>query len=240
METESLLQLRTTPSLSTMDAASAQFGDEAFASDDAGDMDVRATNVPLLESEHSSSPSTMRSSTSGHPVERHPPNYGADSDLRFARKELLSRYIPETDPENKRARTRRVVMARRSTVLALQLGVAITVVLINFGVAVWAVLQHPPIGGIGTLYVGDCSYTGRLNTLLHVVLNIISTAFLGAGNYCMQLLAAPSATEVSRSHKKDQSLEIGVQSVKNIARGKRIARVLWISLGTVATVLHLL
>ena len=63
---------------------------------------------------------------------------------RYAKAEYLSNYIPELDPTNDRAITLRVKMAKRATMLKLQMGIATLIVCINIGIAIWAFVRFPP------------------------------------------------------------------------------------------------
>lgn len=158
----------------------------------------------------------------------------------FATVKRLSRYIPELDPESERAQTLRVKMSKRSTMLRIQLAVAFAVVVTNFAVLIWALKSYPPdSSGLGTFYFGDCSQVSNANTGLHVALNIISSLFLAAANYCMQILVSPSRLEVLRAHSKGTSLVIGVQNITNLAFIDPQRRYLWLLLGFLSVVLHL-
>lgn len=124
--------------------------------------------------------------------------------------------------------------------LLVQQILAYTVVSLNIGITIWATVSHKPIDGIGTFMTGNCSTISQLNTGFHLLLNVISTLFLGAGNYCMQILVAPSREEIEDAHEKRESLDIGIPSFRNLHRIARARRLLWLAIGTVATVLHLL
>lgn len=87
---------------------------------------------------------------------------------------------------------------------------------------------------------GNCTTISQLNTGFHLLLNVISTLFLGAGNYCMQILVAPSRKEIEEAHEKMEFLDIGIPSFRSLHRIARARRSLWLAIGTVATVLHLL
>ena len=125
--------------------------------------------------------------------------------------------------------------------LNIQLAIASFVVVSNVAVTLWAGISHPPYSnGVGILLFGSCSLTSTLNSVLHVALNVISSLFLGAGNYCMQVLVAPSRLEIHRAHSRGVSLEIGVASVKNLLYIQRKRVVIWLLTGILATILHLL
>jgi hypothetical protein len=113
---------------------------------------------------------------------------------RYATTALLSRYVPEADrdPKSKRARLLYSRLGKSKTILVLQMLVALITCLCNIAFLVWAYNVDKPLNGIGTLYKGECDAVGRLNTGVHVILKVFSSLFLGAGDYCMQVLVAPS------------------------------------------------
>lgn len=56
------------------------------------------------------------------------------------------------------------------------------------------------------------------------MINILSTALLGASNYCMQCLAAPSREQVDKAHNQKTWVRIGVPNIIDLVRyqtGKR-------------------
>ncbi|PGH21346.1 hypothetical protein AJ80_03397 [Polytolypa hystricis UAMH7299] len=117
---------------------------------------------------------------------------------------------------------------------------AVVVFTLNLAFTVWAIrttgLEE---GGRGILFTGACSRVRYLNTTAHILLNILSTALLGASNYCMQCLSAPSRREVDLAHANRRWLDIGVPNIRNLRhiQGKRV--VLWACLGISSLPLHL-
>ena len=94
--------------------------------------------------------------------------------------------------------------------------------------------------GVGTLYEGDCGKVHNIDTWLHVALNGLATALIGASNYNMQCLSAPSRSEVDKAHLDGTSLDIGVPSIRNLRHisGRRMA--VWMVLCISTVPLHLL
>jgi hypothetical protein len=95
----------------------------------------------------------------------------------------------------------------------------------------------------GVLFDGDCDRASRLNTGLHLLINILSTVLLSSSNYCMQCLSAPTRKEVDEAHGKGKWLDIGVQSVHNlrhIYNTDRKRAVVWFLIGLSSLPLHLL
>ncbi|UKZ78442.1 hypothetical protein TrVFT333_006182 [Trichoderma virens FT-333] len=152
---------------------------------------------------------------------------------RYAKVEILKNYIPELDPKPERS-------AKRSTMLTIHMMVALLVVLVNCTILFVVLKFYPPnTRFVGTFMFDNCKLISAINSALHMGLNMISTFFLGAGNFCMQILVAPSRKEIDKAHSKGISLEIGVPSIKNLPHIRRRRRVLWGLLGLMSSLLHL-
>lgn len=72
-----------------------------------------------------------------------------------------------------------------------------------------------------SLYMGKCSVAKNSTTGVHLVINILSTAMLGASNYCLQCLASPSRSEVDEAHGRKAWLQIGVPNIVSLLRNQR-------------------
>ncbi|KAF0320340.1 hypothetical protein GQ607_012436 [Colletotrichum asianum] len=95
--------------------------------------------------------------------------------------------------------------------------------------------------GIGILLLPDtCSETKAINTGIHVVVNILSTILLSGSNYCMQCLMAPTRSEINEAHAKQEWMDIGVHSIRNLWRIRWKRRVSWLLLMISSLPLHLL
>lgn len=160
----------------------------------------------------------------------------------YAQTSMIARYIPEADPNDSCARKRQGKLSKRSNMLRLQTALAATVVGFNIATFVWATTKYDfnNVRGVATLHTGNCSYVRILNSALHGVLNMLSSLFLATGNYCMQILVAPSRTETDAAHAAGIWLEVGIQSYKNLWSIERRRVFLWLALGVVSSVLHLL
>ncbi|KAL3455602.1 hypothetical protein BJX64DRAFT_297452 [Aspergillus heterothallicus] len=92
-----------------------------------------------------------------------------------------------------------------------------------------------------SMYKGKCSTAKNWSTGMHLVINILSTLMLGASNYCMQCLAAPSRGQVDDAHAKRIWVRIGVPNIWNLLRRQRGRRQAlgWILLVTSAPI-HLI
>jgi hypothetical protein len=91
-----------------------------------------------------------------------------------------------------------------------------------------------------TLFEGDCEKARMLNVYTHLLINVLSTVLLGACNYAMQCLSAPTRSDVDVAHSKRIWLDIGVFSVKNIGKINKTRSYLWVLLGISSLPLHLL
>ena len=115
-----------------------------------------------------------------------------------------------------------------------------SVAVLNIVVFVWAVASHPlDPRGVGTMYTGSCDTTRVANGVAHVAINGLSALFLTSGNYCMQILTTPTRADLDAAHAVGGWLEIGVPSIANLCRFQRRRVFLWLSLGLISTLLHL-
>ncbi|KAF5381866.1 hypothetical protein D9757_008363 [Collybiopsis confluens] len=115
---------------------------------------------------------------------------------------------------------------------------ASAVLLTNIIILVWSATKS---GGnaIGIAFQGDCNTVDHYSVGIHIVINVLSTVLLGASNYTMQTLCAPTRAEVNRAHEKGIWLDIGLQSIRNLKYTSRIKRILWIALSISSIPLHL-
>ncbi|KAF2867468.1 hypothetical protein BDV95DRAFT_671224 [Massariosphaeria phaeospora] len=84
---------------------------------------------------------------------------------------------------------------------------ALSVFLLNLTIIIWGEKRNgfPSLSKADekrVLYDGDCTTTKRLNIAAHLLINVFSTVLLGASNYCMQCMSAPTRAEVDRAHKR--------------------------------------
>ena len=114
------------------------------------------------------------------------------------------------------------------------------ITLINLGLTIALMIAYPTEAGIGEALVGSCADVASWSRWLHIGINVLSSGLLGASNYCMQRLCAPTRTEVDSEHSNGSWLDIGVPSVRNFKRISRKRKVLWLLLGFSSIPLHLL
>ena len=95
---------------------------------------------------------------------------------------------------------------------------AIVVLLINVLLCIVASAKHNIAGAFATLQDGDCGETKRLDLWLHLLINVLSTTLLGASNYSMQCLTAPTREDIDQAHRENSWMDVGVPSVRNLRR----------------------
>ncbi|KAF5381867.1 hypothetical protein D9757_008366 [Collybiopsis confluens] len=116
---------------------------------------------------------------------------------------------------------------------------ASAVLLANIVILVWIATKSAG-SAIGIAFQGDCDTVDRYSVGIHLVINVLSTMLLGASNYMMQTLCAPTRAEVDRAHEKGIWLDVGLQSIKNLKYASRMKRGLWVALSISSIPLHLL
>lgn len=128
-----------------------------------------------------------------------------------------------------------VICALSSSLIA-----AINIILTIAALLQWRTKYGDSPVAVGSLYEGSCSLSKRWATGLHVMINILSTLLLGASNYCMQCLSAPSRADVDSAHAKRTWLDIGTSSLRNLQFVNRRRKTLWFILLVTSTPIHLL
>lgn len=122
----------------------------------------------------------------------------------------------------------------------MQQGTTVVILMIN---VIWAVImieRYGTVDGVGTIFQGDCGTVRKYDSALHGAINTLSTLLLGASNYCMQILVAPTRQEVDRAHAVRSWLDIGVPSIRNF-RGVNWKRGIgWVILALSSSTLHLM
>ena len=125
----------------------------------------------------------------------------------------------------------------RETVLTCSITSA-SILTINIILLIWAVSKFGHTNGESILYTGDCRKAQTLSTLLHVLINVLSTLLLSASNYTMQCLHSPTRAEVDRAHAQKKWVEIGVPSWRNRRFVSLKNKILWWGLGLSSLPLH--
>ena len=159
---------------------------------------------------------------------------------RFGQLAFLSLWIPELDPESSLAQLSRPWWSERGNMLLMQQMLVIFVFVMNLSWSTWAIKHYNTTDGVGTMYRGNCGTVKTLNLWLHLAINVISTLLLGSSNYCMQLLVAPTPSEVQKAHERSKWLDIGIPSFRNLWWIARRSWIVWSCLWLSSALLHLL
>ncbi|KAK7976322.1 26S proteasome non-ATPase regulatory subunit 12 [Apiospora arundinis] len=113
------------------------------------------------------------------------------------------------------------------------------VLFISFFIS-WSKQQSSSSLGTTLIHRGRCKDTGTLNTILHLALNIISTGILSSSNFFMQIVTSPSRPEINLAHTYLRSLDIGLQSVRNLPSLSKFKQACWALLLFSSLPIHLL
>ncbi|KIK55860.1 hypothetical protein GYMLUDRAFT_248272 [Collybiopsis luxurians FD-317 M1] len=115
---------------------------------------------------------------------------------------------------------------------------AIAVLFLNIAILIWSSIRAG-WSSSGSVFQGHCDTVGHVSIGIHLVINVLSTLLLGASNYVMQSLCAPTRNEVDKTHARGSWLDIGVQSLRNLKRQSRSKWTLWLALCFSSIPLHL-
>jgi hypothetical protein len=139
------------------------------------------------------------------------------SDVTFGSVQLLSPWFPQIVENEEVAITWRTRLKRRRVVLwsCFTLGSMICITNLVLTLVSWI---HVGVSNdqISTIFEGDCRTATRLDTGLHVLINILGTLLLSASNLALQLVVSPTRHDVDVAHKKGVWLDIGVPSFRNL------------------------
>ncbi|KAF6785962.1 hypothetical protein CSOJ01_15499 [Colletotrichum sojae] len=93
---------------------------------------------------------------------------------------------------------------------------------------------------VWAFYTSDCKSTATANTLLHLLINIVSTGLFASSNFFMQVLNSPSMQEIKFNHSRGKWLDIGIPSWRNAFHLHTFKLVAWIFLLLTSLPIHLL
>ncbi|KAH6994637.1 hypothetical protein EDB82DRAFT_567348 [Fusarium venenatum] len=124
----------------------------------------------------------------------------------------------------------------------------VVVFVINLVIVIWSTKaqkiddRHSPgtNKGRSVIFEGSCSTSRNLNVLIHLLINILSSVLLGASNYGMQCLSAPTRADIDKAHANREWLDIGILSVRNLSKISPKRVILWCLLVISSLPLHLL
>lgn len=96
-----------------------------------------------------------------------------------------------------------------------------SVLLINFLFTIYSGVKSGSGLQVGTVYHGDCDTVRKADSWLHIAINVMGTLLLGASNYTMQCIAAPTRGEIDASHSSGKHMDIGLPSIRNLHGWKK-------------------
>ncbi|KAH8766124.1 hypothetical protein F5883DRAFT_496436 [Diaporthe sp. PMI_573] len=113
-------------------------------------------------------------------------------------------------------------------------------VLLSCHIILWA--KPDSTAGYQIIHSGRCdgNGVGRLNTVLHLIINVLSSLVLASTNFFMQVLNAPSREELDTAHEKGSWLDIGVPSPRNAFKVSRFKMIMWLLFFLSSIPIHLL
>ncbi|KAE8395465.1 hypothetical protein BDV23DRAFT_194168 [Aspergillus alliaceus] len=112
---------------------------------------------------------------------------------------------------------------------------------LNVVATIYVRQKYPPNSNdLGIMQEGTCSQIRSVDSRLHYALNVIATVLVGASNYNMQCLTAPTRAQVDQAHAKHRWLDIGVHSIRNLSFIGWPKAGLWLVLLLSTLPLHLL
>ena len=118
------------------------------------------------------------------------------------------------------------------------LGIIGFVLLLNIAMAAWA-LYHVGLGnGLVVIYRGSCKKMENINRWVHLCINLLASLLLGASNYVMQRLSAPTRKDVDNAHQKHVWLEVGMNSVRNLLHIPWTRKILYLVLLAFSLPIH--
>ncbi|KAK1844228.1 hypothetical protein CCHR01_13129 [Colletotrichum chrysophilum] len=107
-----------------------------------------------------------------------------------------------------------------------------TCFVVLFSILIAAISKTGNVAQVWNFYTADCRSRSSsvTNTMLHLLLNILSTIILASSSFFMQVLNSPSRKEVDETHATGDWLDIGIPSWRNAFRLSRFKLWSWIIL----------
>ena len=116
----------------------------------------------------------------------------------------------------------------------------IAVLIVNVTILAWLYSESLVTGSTVVVHEGSCAQTTKVSTWCHLAINLLSTLMLGASNFGMQCLSAPTRSEIDTVHRKHSCLDIGLPNLRNLLGICRPRLIIWLLLAMSSVSLHLL
>ena len=94
--------------------------------------------------------------------------------------------------------------------------------------------------GLGTIRRGNCQSIKTMDTVLHLLINVLSTALLSASKYYMQFHSAPTRRDIDGAHCQYSWMHVGVPSISDFWHISWARKTFWIMLLFSSVPLHLI
>lgn len=134
---------------------------------------------------------------------------------------------------------RRHLQGWRSGVLIAGVMTSIIFVL-NLATAIATFSRSDVQDGTSVALEASCQVVNHWSLAIHFLINLFSSLLLGASNYTMQVLNAPTRSECDAAHARLDWYDIGVPSFRNLTRVPRLRMLLWAVLLVSSVPIHLL
>ncbi|KAF2442490.1 hypothetical protein P171DRAFT_365159 [Karstenula rhodostoma CBS 690.94] len=121
-------------------------------------------------------------------------------------------------------------------------GVVSSATILCFNMAVLAFVastKHGFEGGFAEPFNLEAHKLSRLSTLIHVLINALSTILLAASNFTMQVISSPTRDDLDKAYKSGEWFDVGVLSIRNLKQIPRRRLAICIVLGLSPIPLHL-
>lgn len=106
-------------------------------------------------------------------------------------------------------------------------------------ILIYACSQAGGVESAVVLYQGPCTQSATINLLLHLLLNILGTLILASSNFFMQILNAPSRSDLDRAHSRSAWVAVGVPSFRNLIHLGPLKLICWLVLACTSVPIHL-
>lgn len=133
-----------------------------------------------------------------------------------SRNDELEHQIGDDTAENVKQSLKEWVLEAWKFTLTSGTFVATLILLINAITLIVISAKYPLIDGKVTFFTGSCQTTSTVNTVAHVVINVLSTILFAYSNFGIQCLSSPSRKEIQVAHDRKKWLSIGTPNIRNL------------------------
>jgi hypothetical protein len=127
--------------------------------------------------------------------------------------------------------------------MGLLLGCSISSIVLCINITVLSFIANRDEGfknGFAIPWTGSAEDMSRYSSAIHVAINALSTILLAASNYTMQVLSSPTRKDIDNAHGKNEHLDVGFLSTRNLSRIPKRRLLLFVLMGLSSVPIHLL